>query len=82
MAGPLGIAPLELAHQPGRRHLGEPARQEEVARVAARDVHDLAAEAELVDVLLQNDFHRHLLVTDVREESQLACALDGDATWR
>ena len=31
----------------GRRHLGEPARQQEVARVAARDVHDLAAQAEL-----------------------------------
>ena len=78
VAGPLGVAPLELAHEPGRRHLGEAAREEEVARVAARDVDDLAAETELVDVLLENDFHRHLLVADVREEGELAGALDGD----
>ena len=33
------------------------ARQEEVARVAARDVHDLAAEADVLDVVEEDDFH-------------------------
>ena len=58
VARPLRVAPLELAHEPGRRELGEPARQQEVARVAARDVHDLAAQAEALDVLTENDLHR------------------------
>ena len=37
--------------------LGQLPRQQEVARVAARDVHDLAAQAELLDVLEQDDLH-------------------------
>ena len=36
------------------------ARQQVVARVAVGDLHDLAAAAEVVDVLSQNDFHRRL----------------------
>ena len=35
------------------------ARQQVVARVAVGDLHDLAAAAEIVDVLSQNDFHRY-----------------------
>ena len=52
-----GVAPLELADEPRCRELRHPARQQEVARVAARDVHDLAPEAEVVDVLTENDLH-------------------------
>jgi hypothetical protein len=51
------IAPLELADEPGCRDLGEPAREQVVARVPARDVHDFAAEADVLDVLTQNDLH-------------------------
>src|SRR6185503_9166147 len=54
---PLRFALLELAPQAGRRRLGEAAWQQEVAGVAAGDVHDLAAQAQLVDVLVQHDFH-------------------------
>ena len=51
---------VDLAHlgDPGRRRvLGEPARKQVVAGVAARDVDDLAAQAELLDVLEQDDLH-------------------------
>ncbi len=54
---PLRVALLELAHEPGRRELGEPAREQVVARVAARDVHHLAAQAEALDVLPEDDLH-------------------------
>ena len=40
-----------------RRRLGQTPRKQEVARVPARDVHDLAAEADLLDVLEQDDLH-------------------------
>jgi hypothetical protein len=53
----LRVAPLELLHEALGRNLREPARQKEVARVTARDVHDLAAQTEMVDVFLENDFH-------------------------
>jgi hypothetical protein len=43
----------------GRRQ-GELARQQIVACVAVRDLHDLAALAELLDELSQNDFHNVL----------------------
>ena len=33
--------------------------EEEVARVAAGDVHDVAAQAELLDVLEEDDLHRY-----------------------
>jgi hypothetical protein len=52
------VALAQLGDLRRRRGLGEPARQEEVARVAARDVDDLAAQAELVDVVEKDDFHR------------------------
>jgi hypothetical protein len=51
---------LELAYLADarrRRLVGKPAREEEVACVATRDVHDLAAETDLVDVLTEDDFH-------------------------
>src|SRR5213075_986536 len=51
------------------------AREEVVARIAARDVHDLAAEADLVDVLAEDDFHL-TAVGDVREQRHLTRALD------
>ena len=73
----LRIALLELLHEPGGRDLGEPAREEEVARVAARDVHHVAAQAEGVDVLRENDVHG-LLVADVRQKCELTGALDRD----
>jgi len=57
VAGALGIALLELGDLRRRRHLGQPARQEEIPRVPARDVHDLATQADLVDVLGQDDLH-------------------------
>ena len=53
----LSVALLDLLHEPLGRHLGEPAGKQEVARIPARDVHDLAAETEMVDVCLENDFH-------------------------
>ena len=52
-----GVHLLELRHARGRRRLGELARQEEVPRVPARDVDDLAAQAELVDVFSEDDLH-------------------------
>ena len=52
------LALPELGDLRRSRGLGEPARQQEVPRVAARDVHDLAAEAELVDVVEEDDFHQ------------------------
>ena len=49
---------LELLDARGRGRLRELARQEEVSRVPARDVDDLAAQAELVHVFPENDLHR------------------------
>src|SRR5215210_5216440 len=42
----------------GRRRLGELARQQIVAREPRSDVDDLAAQADLLDVLSQDDLHR------------------------
>src|SRR3954449_11790999 len=47
-AGPRRGALLELADERRRRGLGEPARQEKVARIATRHVDDLATKAEVV----------------------------------
>ena len=58
--------------EPGRRELGEPARQQVVARVAARDVHHLAAQAEALDVLTQDDLH--LAVSAVSAVAAVAAA--------
>ena len=52
------VALAQLRDLRRRRGLGEAPRQQEVARVAARDVHDLAAQAERVDVVEEDDFHR------------------------
>jgi hypothetical protein len=55
-----GAPVLDLADLGNSRRcrlVGEAAGEEEVTCVPARDVHDLAAEADLVDVLAQDDFH-------------------------
>jgi hypothetical protein len=57
MACPDGVAPLELAHETRRCHLGQAARQQEVPGVATRDVHNLASEAEALDILTENNLH-------------------------
>ena len=46
VARALLVALAQLRDLRRRRRLGEPPRQQEVARIAARDVHDLAAQAE------------------------------------
>src|SRR5213592_2787494 len=73
----LRLAALEVALQPRARDLRQPARQEEVPRVPAGDVDDLAAQAERVDVLRQHVLHR-LLVPDVGQERELARPLHCD----
>ena len=55
----LGLDPLRARRRaPGVATSASLPRQQEVAGVAARDVDDLAAEAELLDVLEQDDLHR------------------------
>ena len=56
--GPARVHLLELLDAGGRGRLRELARQEEVTCVPARDVDDLAAQAELVHVFPENDLHR------------------------
>jgi hypothetical protein len=51
------VAPLELLEGARRGRLGQLSREEEVPRVPARDVHDLAAQAELVHVCQEDDLH-------------------------
>ena len=58
VAGALVLDPLQLRDAARRGRLGELAREEEVAGVAAGDVHDLTAEPDLVDVLQEDDLHR------------------------
>ena len=77
----LGVALLELLDEPGRRDLREPAGQQEVARVPAGDVHHVAAQAELVDVLLEDDFHGYLSPTYGRSAISRA-RFTATATWR
>ncbi|MDX6474573.1 MAG: large subunit ribosomal protein [Gaiellaceae bacterium] len=78
----LRLALLELLDEGGRRLLRQLAREQVVAGIAARDVDDLAAQAEVVDVPLEDHFDRHvfLLLADVRKQGELARALhrDGD----
>src|SRR5262245_5755218 len=74
---PARVDLLELLHARGGRRLREPAREQEVARIAARDVDDLAAQAELVDVFSEDDLHLSS-VRDVRKQSHLPRALHGD----
>ena len=77
----LRVAPLELLDEPRRRHRREPAGEEEVARVPARDVHYVAAQAELVDVLRENDVHGLLVAHVDGAEGELG-ARTATATWR
>ena len=60
MARPDRLALLELGHLGGRRPLREPARLQVVPHEPAGHVHDLAAEADLVDVPKQDDVHQRL----------------------
>ena len=57
VAGAVLLALLVLGEERGRRRLRELARLEVVAHVPARDVHDVAAQADLLDVLQEDDFH-------------------------
>jgi hypothetical protein len=59
VAGTLGVPLLELGDLRGRGPLRQLAREEEVARVAVGHVHDLAPEAELLDVVEEDDVHRY-----------------------
>jgi hypothetical protein len=47
----------ELGDPRRRRDLGQAAREEVVAGVAARDVDDVPAQPELLDVLEEDDLH-------------------------
>src|SRR5262249_23284453 len=67
----------DLGNARRRRLVGEPTREEEVARVPARDVHDLPAKADLVDVLAEDDFHL-AAVRHVWQQRHLTCTLDRD----
>src|SRR6185312_9778791 len=78
-----GASFCDLAHlsDPCRcGYVGETSREEKVARVAARNVYDLAAETDLVDVRSENDVQLTALPAfrDVGQERHLTCALDGD----
>ena len=53
----LRLTPGELGDEPRCRELGKAAGEQVVARVAARDVDHLAAKAEVVDVLTEDDLH-------------------------
>ena len=65
----------------GRGLLGEAPREQEVAGVAARDVDDLAAQADLLDVAEQDDFHR--AQPETYGSSAISRArLTATATWR
>jgi len=57
VVGPPLLHLADLGDASRRGLVGEAPRQQEVACVPARDVHDLAAEPDLVDVLAQDDFH-------------------------
>ena len=54
----LGIDALDFLDAPLGRHLGEVPGEQVVPGVATRDVDDLSAVAELLNVLEQNDVHR------------------------
>src|SRR6185503_7964997 len=56
---PLRLALLELGDLRTRRPLGEPPGEEEVAGVTVGDVHDLAAQPELLDVVEEDDVHAY-----------------------
>ena len=55
--GALRLDALELGDAGRRGGLGQPARQEVVARVTAGDVDDVTAQAELLHVLKEDDVH-------------------------
>src|SRR5687767_5465885 len=69
-AGALDLREVRLRH----RH-GEPARQQVVARVAGLDLHHVADATEVLDVLLQQEFHLSH-PPDERHQADEARALD------
>ena len=73
MACTLLLVLAQLGDLGRRRRLGELAWQQVVAREAGSDVDHLAAEADLLDVLPEDDFH---LARGVGEERHLARPLD------
>src|SRR5207244_10321880 len=58
VARALRLALLQLCDLRGCRGFGEPPRKEKVPRVAARDVDDLPAQPDLLDVAEENDVHQ------------------------
>ena len=75
----LHVALLDLFDERRGGSLGQTARQEEVACVAARNVDHFAAQSEMVDVLLEDDFHRHVAYfSPMYGRGDLARALHGD----
>ena len=52
------LALLELAQPRRRRLLGQPPRQQEVPGVAPRDVDDVSAQTDVLDVLEEDELHR------------------------
>jgi hypothetical protein len=74
----LRVDPLHLGDTSRRRRLGEPSRQQVVARVPAGDVDDVPAQPELLDVLEEDDLHR---LAHVREKGHLARRFTAAATW-
>ena len=52
------LALLELAQPRRGGLLGQPSRQQEVAGVAPRDVDDVSAQPDVVDVLEEDELHR------------------------
>jgi hypothetical protein len=57
LPGPDLVTPLERLQGARGRGFGQLPREQEVPRVPARDVHDLAAQAELVHVFQEDDLH-------------------------
>ena len=70
------------ATRPGVADLGEPAREQVVAGVAARDVDDVAAQAELLDVAEQDDLHRPTPSRRTGSSAISRARLTATATWR
>jgi hypothetical protein len=60
MSGVQRVPPLDLPQKARGRELSQAAREQEVARVAAGDVHHVATETEALDVFPENDLHRHV----------------------
>src|SRR6185312_16373217 len=76
VARALCLSLLELGHAGRRRLLGEPPRPEVVPHIAARNRHDIPAQADLLHVFQEDDVHG--LPGDVGEKCHLTRTLDRD----